>query len=235
MIKTGLTATFIATFIMAAIAFWAMGSIPSSGEIPVHWNIKGEADRFVSPEEARLTVWIFPAVSILVGSILALAVKIDPRKTNLEKSRRAYLAIWIGTMILMTFVTALVCYSMVNGENASQSGHALMPKLITVGISVLLIVMGNYLPKTRSNWFFGVRTPWTLSSEQAWEKTHRFSGRLFILLGVIGLISIFVLPADLQIGIIVVGSIAVAILSVVYSFLAWRKATDRSETPDYVE
>ncbi len=236
MIKTGLMATGISLIITCGIAYWAMNAMPTSGEIPVHWNFKGEADGFASPEEARKIVWLLPAISAGISLLFAVGSKIDPRNKNIRKSSRAYLAGWISLLVIMTLITGLVAYSMVNGASmpADMMSNTI-PSLIVGSLSLLFIVLGNYLPKTRSNWFFGIRTPWTLSSEEAWERTNRIAGRLFLLLGAAGLLSVFFLPPEWQYGIIVGGSLFIAGFSLLYSFLVWRKASDQQTTPDYVE
>jgi len=234
MIKTGIIATILATLIAGTIAFLTMNALPETGQIPIHWNHKGEADGFASAAEARKLVWIMPGLTVLTGAILALAVKIDPRRQNIQKSSRAYLAVWIGTLVLMVVISALIGYSMTKG-GASTRDMAMAPGLIVAAISGLFVVIGNYLPKTRSNWFFGIRTPWTLSSEEAWEKTHRITGRLFIGLGIAGLISVFLLPVTWQLPIIVGGSLAITAFALIYSYLTWRTASDRSPAPDYIE
>ncbi len=235
MIRNGLIATLMATILMAIMVIWTVNALPDTGEIPVHWNYKGEADRFEPVGNAKRILWLLPGISVFTSLILALGIKIDPRNKNIQRSGRAYLAIWFGTLVLMIFVTALVCYSMVKGANSPDATLDVMPELIVGGLSVLLLIMGNYLPKSRSNWFFGIRTPWTLSSDEAWEKTHRIAGRLFIGLGLLGFISVVALPTSWQIPIIVGGSLLITAFSLVYSYLAWRNASDRHTSPEYVE
>ena len=235
MIKTGLIATFIAAIIMGVMSFWAMNGLPSTGEIPIHWNIKGEADGFASPDEARRFVWIMPGITIFVSLVLALAAKIDPRRKNIERSRRAYLAVWIGTLIFMGFISTLISYTIIRGSVDSNVMKGLIPSIIVGSMSVFFIILGNYLPKTRSNWFFGIRTPWTLSSEVTWAKTHRVTGRLFMAVGMAGLISTLFSPAEWQLAIVIGGSLIITVVSLIYSYVIWRDAPDRVTAPDYME
>jgi len=139
-------------------------------------------------------------------------------------------------LIIITILTALICYSMVFSDEASSEFMSkIIPSFIVGTISALFLILGNYLPKTRSNWFFGIRTPWTLSSEEAWIKTHRIAGRLFIAMGLIGLLSIFILPSAWQIGVLVGGSLCLTIFTLIYSYFAWRSASDRTSSPEYLE
>lgn len=235
MMKTGLIATLIATILMVGMTLWTLNGFPENGEVPVHWNHKGEADRFAPVSEARFILWMLPGVSIFTSLVFAAALKIDPRKTNIEKSKTAFMAIWIGTLILMTVVTGLVCYAMFKGANVPDAKLDNMPNIIVAAIAVLLLVMGNYLPKTRSNWFFGIRTPWTLSSDESWEKTHRLAGRLFMGLGLMSLISILFLPTNWLIPLVVSGSLVITGLVLIYSYMVWKNANDRTPTAEYVD
>lgn len=236
MMKTGLIATLIATILMVGMTLWAINGLPESGEVPVHWNSKGEVDRYASVDEAKLTLWIMPAIGFFMGLILAIVPLIDPRKINLERSKRAYLAIWIATLGLMTITTGIVSFAISRGNTLDPNVMSeIIPSIVTGTTAILFIVIGNYLPKTRSNWFLGVRTPWTLSSDETWEKTHRISGRLFLIFGIICLASVFLIPAMLQIGLLTAGSLLICAFSVIYSYLAWKNASDRTPAPDYIE
>jgi uncharacterized membrane protein len=96
------------------------------------------------------------------------------------------------------------------------------------GMSILFMGIGNYLGKTRSNWFGGVRTPWTLSSDYSWEKTHRATGWLFVLSGLAGMgawLTVGTVPAF----IILIGSIiASSIVAVILSYVYWRQDPQRA-------
>lgn len=235
MIRTGLIATLIAAIIMGGISFWAMSALPTSGEVPIHWNAKGEVDGWASPEEARRFIWMMPGITIFVSLILALGAKIDPRQKNIERSSKAYLAVWIGMLIFMTFINSLVSYSMIKGSLEPELTQGFIPSIILGSTSVLFVIIGNYLPKTRSNWFLGIRTPWTLSSETTWAKTHRVTGRLFIAMGILGILSVILMPLTLQIGLLVGGPLIITAFSLIYSYVIWRDAPDRVTTADYVE
>ena len=100
-------------------------------------------------------------------------------------------------------------------------------RLIGIGIGLLFVVIGNFLGKLRSTWFVGIRTPWTLSSERAWARTHRLGGYLFVALGLVIALSGMLLPVGV---IAVVAGIGAAIVTgalVLYSFFAWRDDPER--------
>ena len=225
-VKTGLLWTAGAVLVTSLITAGTWASLPANGEIPVHWGPDGMPDRFGGHLEAGLTLLAMPVITLFVGLILALAPSFDPRKANIEKGRRAYLAVWISVMLLLVLVHGGVARMMTAGPEAEPGNFV---RWVIAGSALMIIVIGNYLPKTRSSFFFGVRTPWTLSSDIAWEKTHRFAGPLFMLAGALGLAGAFLFNGiwlAMQLSALIM---AAAVVSVVYSYFAWKSADDRDD------
>jgi uncharacterized membrane protein len=94
--------------------------------------------------------------------------------------------------------------------------------LLPITVGALFVVIGNYLGKTRSNFFFGVRTPWTLSSELSWARTHRLAGRLFVLSGLVIMLTAVVAPGPTTALVISLAIAGVVAIPVAYSYLVWR-------------
>ena len=226
-IRTGLIFTLGATAVMAAISLAASATFPETGNMPVHWGVDGSPDRWADRGTASLVLWSTPASALFAGLILTLAPLIDPRRTNLESGRRGYLAIWISVMILLVFVQGGIALQMMRGAGGEETNSSGMVRWIIAGAAALIVIVGNYLPKTRSSFFFGVRTPWTLSSDLAWERTHRLAGPLFMAAGALGLAGAFIFDGILLAVQLTVWVGIAAIVSVVYSYFAWRSAPDR--------
>lgn len=215
LIRPGLLATAAALVVMAALTAAAWGGLPE--RVAVHWNAAGEADGWARrPVAVAMTPLILLGVSVL----LAVVPLLDPRRANLERSAKAYLAAWIGLAVLLTGTHAVVLF-------AAGSGDLPVTRAILVLTGGLLMVVGNYLGKTRSNWFAGIRTPWTLSSERSWARTHRLGGRLFVLLGAASIASGLLLPTEVAMWVQLAGLAAVAVTVTVYSYLTWRADPDR--------
>lgn len=227
-IRAGLTWSTIAVILSGALALYTWTALPAAGNIPVHWDINGQPDQFAAKSEVWTYLAMMPGAILLTGVILAIAPMIDPRKANIETGRKAYLATWISVMVLQTLVHAGICVAMLQaGGEAAIPNDAV--RFVIAGCGLLMIVIGNYLPKTRSSFLFGVRTPWTLSSDIAWEKTHRLAGPLFMLAGALGMAGAFLFDGiwlALQLTALVV---AAAIISVIYSYFAWKSAGDRDD------
>lgn len=227
-IRSGLAWSAMAVILSSALALYTWNALPAAGNIPVHWDINGRPDQFAAKGDAWPYLAIMPGAILLAGLVSALAPMIDPRKANIEAGRKAYLAVWIGVVVLLTLVHAGICAAMLQaGGGISLPNDAV--RFVIAGCALLFVVIGNYLPKTRPSFMFGVRTPWTLSSDFAWEKTHRFAGRLFMVAGALGLAGAFLFDGiwlALQLSALV---IAAALASVVYSYFAWKSAGDREE------
>ncbi|MEM5518627.1 SdpI family protein [Henriciella sp. AS95] len=231
MIKTGLIWSAGAIALMLGTIYWAYGAMPD-GQIPVHWGPSGEADGFAAKDEALLYLLFLPGSALLTSLLLAAAPMLDPFRDNLRRSRKAYIAIWAATMVLLTALNAGIAWMMVNAAGASESNEFV--RFVMAGCGLLFIVIGNYLPKTRKTFFLGIRTPWTLTSDYTWEKTHRLVGPLYILAGLAGIVIAFTMKG-LPMVIAFVGCVgAVSLFGVAYSWWVWRRASDRDEGADYV-
>lgn len=227
-VRTGLIWSAIAIAIAGGISLYTMLQLPEGADIPVHWGPDGQPDRFSSRAGALWLVWLFPVAIASMVAIFALVPTIDPRGQNIEAGRKAYLAIWAGMIILFTLIHVGICVMMLRVSMPSDDGPE-FARWVIAGCSTLFILIGNFLPKTRSSFTFGIRTPWTLSSDTAWEKTHRLAGPLFMIAGFFGAIGAFVFNGiwlALQLSVLVLG---VLIISSVYSYFAWRNANDRDE------
>lgn len=232
MIRTGLIFSLIAVIGMTAVNLWAMPQIPE-GEIPVHWGLDGTPDRYGDRSEALFALWMIPLATLVSPIVLALAPRLDPNGQNLMKSRKAYVAIWCSVMVMLLGVHAGIALLMV--RSVTQTPDAIeFVRFVIAATSILFIVKGNYLPKTRSNWFLGIRTPWTLSSDYTWERTHRLAGRLFMLAGFICLVGAFTLKGGWLVAMLLATLLPTVLISVAYSYFVYRSAPDKRVSPDYI-
>lgn len=202
------------------ISGWAWTRLPADARVPVHWGASGQVDRYGSKAEGFL---VMPITLFAMTALLAALPLFEPRRSNLLRSSKAY-----GATCLAFFLFFLCLHGamvmMAIGKRVN------VPSIVIGGSGVLFAVIGNYLGKTRSNFFYGIRTPWTLSSELAWTKTHRIGGKLFMAVGLAILISAFVLPEGLQFAVFVGGLLGTSAFLIVYSYFAWKNDPARQPT-----
>jgi uncharacterized membrane protein len=202
---------------MAAVSAWAWQTIPEGTQLPMQINIHGNPIRYVDKTQFLL---LMPATALAVTLLFWLLPSFDPRRANLEASAKFWSAGAILSVALLAYVHVLL---VLNGTVWKIDVlAALVPAL-----SVLFIGLGNYLGKTRSNWFGGVRTPWSMSSEYSWEKTHRWSGRMMVLSGVVSLMAWFFLEAKLAFLLLIGLVILSALISIALSYVFWRADPER--------
>ncbi len=232
MMRTGLIFSTIAVIGMVAINLWAMPQIPEI-DVPIHFSLDGKPDRYGDRGDAIFALWMVPIATVLTSFVLAIAPRLDPNGDNLLKSRKAYIAIWCSVMILLLGVHAGIAMLMVRSVSADPNAKEFV-RFVIAASAILVIIKGNYLPKTRSNWFLGIRTPWTLSSDITWEKTHRLAGRLLMLAGFVCLIGAFVLNGGWLIVMLLSTLMPAFLISVIYSYLVWRTAPDKRMGAEYI-
>ncbi len=232
MIRTGLIISLSFIALMAAMVFYTVQNLPVQDLYPVHWGIDGTPDRWVPREEAIRNLWLLPGIALFISLLMAVLPFIDPRKNNIFRSKQFYLSAWIATMALLSFVTGGISAAMLGlGGESFMEGQFV--RLIIGAVSLLIIIIGNFLPKAKPSFFMGIRTPWTLSSNDVWEKTHRLGGRLFMLSGFIGLVSAFVANNIWLALPLPVSNIAAVLISVLYSWKIYDQAPDKIGLTDY--
>ena len=197
---------------MLAVSAWAWPQIPADAQIPIHWGPDGQVDGH-GPKWVGLLG--LPAVALAIVGLLAVIPRFEPRRANLERSSTAYVAIAL-TVVGVFAVLHVVAVMAALGSDINTTTVAL------AGTGVLFVVMGNFMGKTRSNWFFGIRTPWTLSSDRSWTQTHRLGGWLFIAIGIAVLVATLAFGPGVALW-IMVGGLAVSVIGLfAYSYVVWR-------------
>ena len=97
-----------------------------------------------------------------------------------------------------------------------------MQRVVPIGVGVLLVVIGNLLPRARPNWFVGIRTPWTLSSDRVWEKTHRIGGQVFVAGGMLIVLGALVMPQWAHVVLLTV-ILLCTVTVLIYSYVEWKR------------
>lgn len=201
-----------AVLILATLAF----SIAVFNKLPermvIHWSASGEPNGYGS---RAFGTFFLPVVMIGMWALLSVVPKIDPRGKNIEQFRSSY-------EILVIAVIGLLCVLHVGALASALGGPIPMARIAPIGIGALFITLGSQLPRFRSNFFFGIRTPWTLSSETVWARTHRVGGYAMMGIGILFL-SVGLVGSPYWFWFVFACSMALALGVLVFSYLAWRQ------------
>ena len=161
---------------LVGCVFW--NQLPE--EIPTHFNLLGQADGY---NHKMFAIFGLPTLMLLMHWLLLFLMIKDPKSSNIS-SKIQVLIYWI-----IPFVSCLLMIS-IFGESL---GYSMMSGLLAqIFMGVVMIVIGNYLPKTRRNYIIGIRLPWTLENDENWSKTHRLAGKIWVLGGLLLFLNSFV-------------------------------------------
>ena len=146
-----------------------------------HWNIKGEVDGYLSKFWG---LFLMPLLSIGILLLYLIIPNIDPLKKNIEKFRKYFDGFIVLLLLFLFYLYVLTIFW--NLGLKFDIGQAIIPAL-----AILFYYCGILLEKAKRNWFIGIRTPWTLSSDEVWDKTHKLGGKLFKIAGLFVLLGLF--------------------------------------------
>lgn len=194
----------------AVFGFAMLNRLPE--RVASHWGAHGEVNGWSS----RLAlVLLVPIMSLVMAVVLAYAPQLDPKRRNFPMHAGAY---WVVTNAILAFLAAM--HVALIGFNLGWPMN--INVVMGVGLGLLFMVLGNLLTRVRPNWIFGVRTPWTLSSDLSWRETHRVAGYGFVTAGVAVFVTAFTAPKAAVI-VMLVGIGGTALVSVVWSYFAWKR------------
>lgn len=181
-------------------------------KVPMHWNIKGEIDRYGDKTELIIIPFLLP---LLVYLIFLVVPKIDP-KNKLNKMGGKLNTI---KFLLTTFMSILALFIIYTAKNQSFTN----PNYIVLLIGVLFIILGNYFKTIKPNYFIGIRTPWTLENENIWKETHKLGGKIWFIGGILVVIFSLILDKSLNFTIFLIITGLITIIPIVYSYLMYKK------------
>jgi uncharacterized membrane protein len=195
----------IAAFAVAAFLYPKLPEL-----IPSHWNVQGEVDDYMKKPAGA---FIMPAMALLTFVIMKVIPVISPKGFRTDKFSDVIGVLQVTLVGFMSMVSILVLLE-------ARGLDVRINEMIIAGVGLLFLIIGNYLGKVRKNFFIGIRTPWTLASDEVWNRTHRIGGRLFIASGVIFWVGALLrLPLSWT----VIVAVSLVLYPVVYSFFLYRK------------
>jgi uncharacterized membrane protein len=193
-----------------ALSVWAYQSLPPT--VATHWNLRGEPDGFSG---RLMAVLIGPLVILFLTLFFNVLPRFDPRRENYAKFLGTY---WLFANAVIAFMLIAHALVLATGLGYSVKIDRLMP----ISIGVLLIFLGNYLTRIEPNWFIGIRTPWTLSSDTVWRKTHRTGGFVMVLAGLAVAATAF-LPHAMLLPLVIAALVVAVGTPLVQSYILWKR------------
>lgn len=210
----------LSTAILAAVialTVWTWVQIPDNALVATHWPADGQLNGHMH-KFPGLVIVPFVMAGLLAG--FWAITRIEPRHNNLVRSRALFAVGLFGGLGVAALGQAHIVMTAL-GSRAPATGF------ILPAVAILAIAIGNVIGKSRANFFLGVRTPWTIESDHAWEKTNRWAGRFLILSGIVTLAALATLRPAFAVGVLIATLLASAATSVFLSYFFWREDPDR--------
>ena len=205
------TIIFVLFIVFVSFIFGAYFYDKMPEQMASHWNFKGEVDGYMP---RFLGLFLMPIVSLFMFGLFIFLPKIDPMKKNFEKFRKYYDGFILAIIGFLFYVYLLSLYANLGFEFN-------MSKMMIPALGVLFYYMGIMVKNAKRNWFVGIRTPWTLSSDKVWDKTHQKAGALFKLLGIIVVLSLFF--EEYTMHFVLWPALALVVYLFVYSYVEYKK------------
>lgn len=201
---------YLILLLSVVVSFWAYPLLPDV--VVSHWNFNGQADGWSSRVFHCL---FFPLLLFGVYFLFSVMPKFDPQRIRYEEFSKVYLMM---RNAILFFLFIIFC-----SATLFNIGYQInIGAIVSGSVGLLMIILGNYFGKLKKNYFVGIKTPWTLSSENVWNKTHRLSSYLFIVWGFLLALTPWLLPKLALI--ITFGGVLVLVFGVtLYSYYLYRK------------
>ncbi|MBO5346682.1 MAG: SdpI family protein [Lachnospiraceae bacterium] len=201
------------TWIVVALAviLAIVGIVIMPDTIPTHFGPSGEPDAWGS----KFTVLLYPAILVLVTVLAVPMIKLDPKQVNYERFSKYYYNFFLGfALFFLAIEAANIAIAMGAVINVGS--------IICFMVGVLMFFVGNMMPKIKQNFFFGIKTPWALTDEENWFKTHRLGGKTFAVGGIAIMIAAFI-PGESKIWILLAVVLVMVFVPFVYSYLIFKR------------
>ncbi len=219
LLTRGLVITLVVLFLAGLVyALWGISQVPEGAQVPTHFDSSGEPDAFGS----RWSLLLGPGVQLLVIGLVAVIPAIEPRQGHMRMSYGPLRVLITALSVFFVGLTVVIAETALGREvDISQ--------LMLIGMGALFVVIGNLLGKIRSTYTFGVRTPWTLTSERSWVATHRLTGWLWVGIGLVSVVLGLLDLGEVGLWVFLGGVLGSLFVVTPYSWWVWRHDPDRRE------
>ena len=170
---------------------------------------------------AKNQLWLLFALGLIFAVLFDFLPKIDPKRENYQRFGKYYDLFAITIIIFLDIVEAVMLI------------ECFVPYTIPVGkvviilLSIILMITGNLMPKVKTNFYMGIKTPWTLSNSDVWNKTHRLGGRIMFIVGVVSMLSGLFMPEMISLIVLLVGVACIALIPFIMSYVWYRQLQNK--------
>lgn len=190
---------------LAGIVLW--NQLPE--KIATHFDQHNLANGWSSKPEA---VFGIPFLLLLVHLLCVIATANDPKRKNINR-RIFNMILWLVPMV--SVITCMSIYALALGMDID------IGMVVNIMVGIMFIVLGNYTHKVKQNYTVGIKLPWTLHSEENWNRTHRMAGWVLIVSGVLFLINSMLLKTE----VVLVVVLMAVFMPMIYSFILYKKGS----------
>lgn len=187
-------------------------------EVPIHWNLQGEVNDYVSRFSAA---FISPLFILGVYILLLVLPLVDPFRKNYVRFASIYrLMRWVIMMLIITIHTISLALAL---------GYNVQAHLIINGaIAISFIVVGHAMEFISPNFIFGIRTPWTLANEEVWRQTHELGAKVWVIGGFICL-ALVPVPSPWGAHAFIACFAVMVLVPVIFSYVIFRRLTHKKK------
>ena len=205
-VKKTLIITSIITALPILIGVVLWNRLPDT--MATHFGSDGTPNGWSSKWFAVIGLPIFLAV---LNVFCIAATENDPRRERYPE-KMMKLVYWICPVC--AWICAIGIYANALGFELTNLG-----RYMSLMLGVMFLVIGNYLPKVKQNWYLGIKLPWTYADEENWNKTHRLAGKLWFVGGLLFILNFFLQIRGIELWLMIV----LVLIPVIYSYLYSRK------------
>lgn len=205
--KNILKESLIWLIIAIPFVYYALVYPKLPAQIPIHFDIHGTPDNY-APKASYW--WLIAATTLGMYALLLIIPLIDPKR-KIRQMGNKYFMIKLLLVLLMSLMTIFSIY-------VASKPQIEIKFILALLLGVMILIIGNYMPSFKPNYFIGIRTPWTLESEEIWRKTHRLGGWLWAITGLV-IIVLSLMKVSLTVSIILL--ILAGLVPVLYSFILY--------------
>ena len=205
-LKKTLTLTTLITLLPILVGLFYWNQLPD--KMATHFDMEGTPNGWSSKWFAVIGIPVFLA---LVNVLCTILTETDPRRHKYPE-KMMKLVYWICPVVSWICAGLTISYEL-------GIEFAAMPKFGSLFVGIMFVVIGNYLPKIKQNYYMGIKLPWTYSDEENWNRTHRMAGQLWVVGGIILLLNFFLQITGLEIVVL----FSMILIPTVYSWAFSRK------------